>query len=72
MTLFYAEIDIKKKHFRWVRAGHEPAILYDSHRDFFEDLRGQGLPLGVSEDSVYEESVKHISLGQVILIGKNV
>jgi serine phosphatase RsbU (regulator of sigma subunit) len=69
MTLFYAEIDIKKKHFRWVRAGHEPAILYDSHRDFFEDLRGQGLPLGVSEDSVYEESVKHISLGQVILIG---
>ena len=69
MTLFYAEIDIKEKHFHWVRAGHEPAILYDSHRDFFEDLRGQGLPLGVSEDAVYEESVKHISPGQVILVG---
>ena len=69
MTLFYAEIDIKKKHFRWVRAGHEPAILYDSQRDFFEDLKGQGLPLGVSEDSVYEESVKNINSGQVILIG---
>jgi serine phosphatase RsbU (regulator of sigma subunit) len=69
MTLFYAEIDIKEKHFHWVRAGHEPAILYDSHRDFFEDLRGQGLPLGVSEDAVYEESVKHINPGQVILVG---
>ena len=69
MTLFYAEIDVKSKYFRWVRAGHEPAILYDSHRDFFEDLRGQGLPLGVSEDSVYEESEKHINPGQVILIG---
>ena len=69
MTLFYAEIDIKEKYFHWVRAGHEPAILYDSDRDFFEDLRGQGLPLGVSEDAVYEESVKHISPGQVILVG---
>ena len=69
MTLFYAEIDIKEKNFRWVRAGHEPAILYDSHRDVFEDLRGQGLPLGVSEDAVYEESVRQFSPGQVILIG---
>ena len=69
MTLFYAEMDIKEKNFRWVRAGHEPAILYDSHRDFFEDLKGQGLPLGVSEDAVYEESVKQFSPGQVILIG---
>ena len=69
MTLFYAEIDIKEKHFRWVRAGHEPAILYDAHRDSFEDLRGQGLPLGVSEDAVYEESAKLINPGQVILVG---
>ena len=36
-----------------------------SDRDIFEDLRGQGLPLGVSEDAVYEESAKHISPGQV-------
>jgi sigma-B regulation protein RsbU (phosphoserine phosphatase) len=69
MTLFYAEIDIKGRLFRWVRAGHEPAILYDSHRDFFEDLGGQGLPLGASEDSAYEESVKPLAPEQVILIG---
>jgi sigma-B regulation protein RsbU (phosphoserine phosphatase) len=69
ITLFYAEIDVKSKYFRWVRAGHEPAILYDSNRESFEDLTGQGLPLGVSEDAVYEESVKHINPGQVILVG---
>ena len=69
MTLFYAEIDVKSKYFRWVRAGHEPAILYDSNRESFEDLTGQGLPLGVSEDAVYEESAKHINPGQVILVG---
>ena len=69
MTLFYAEFDIKEKRFDWVRAGHEPAILYDSDRDLFEDLRGEGLPLGVSEDAVYTHSVKHLSPGQVILVG---
>jgi sigma-B regulation protein RsbU (phosphoserine phosphatase) len=69
MTMFYSEIDIKGKYIRWVRAGHEPAILYDPKRDTFEDLAGQGLPLGVSEDAVYEESVKSVNPGQIILIG---
>jgi sigma-B regulation protein RsbU (phosphoserine phosphatase) len=69
MTLFYAEIDVKSKYFRWVRAGHEPAILYDSNSESFEDLMGQGLPLGMSEDAVYEESIKPINPGQVILVG---
>jgi sigma-B regulation protein RsbU (phosphoserine phosphatase) len=69
MTLFYAEIDVKSKYFRWVRAGHQPAILYDSSRESFEDLMGQGLPLGMSENAVYGESVKHITPGQVILVG---
>jgi len=27
ITLFYSEIDIKEKCFRWVHAGHEPAML---------------------------------------------
>lgn len=27
ITMFYSEIDIKQKCFRWVHAGHEPALL---------------------------------------------
>jgi sigma-B regulation protein RsbU (phosphoserine phosphatase) len=69
MTLFYAEIDFKSKHFRWVRAGHEPAILYDSNKGVFEDLTGHGLPLGVFDKTPYEETAIPINSGQIILIG---
>ncbi len=69
ITLFYCEIDIKEKCFRWVHAGHEPAILYDPADDSFELLSGEGLPLGIMEEWVYEESEKKIQTGQIILIG---
>lgn len=68
MTLFYAEVDFKTKHFRWVRAGHEPAILYDSDKGVFEDLTGNGLPLGVFDKTSYEETVIPVNSGQTILI----
>jgi serine phosphatase RsbU (regulator of sigma subunit) len=69
ITLFYSEIDIKKRCFRWVHAGHEPAMLYDPAEDSFEALGGKGLPLGVMENWVYEESEKQLHTGQIILIG---
>ncbi len=69
VTMFYSEIDIKEKCFRWVHAGHEPALFYDPVRDSFESLAGEGLALGVIEEWVYEESEKRIQPGQIILIG---
>ncbi len=69
ITLFYSEIEIKEKHFRWVHAGHESAILYDPSEDSFEALGGEGLPLGVMEDWIYEESEKKLHSGQILLIG---
>jgi len=69
MTMFYGEIDIKEKMIRWVKAGHEPAILYTPGTDSHELLAGEGLPLGVMEDAVYQESQKQINSGQIILIG---
>ena len=69
MTMFYGEIDIKEKMIRWVKAGHEPAILYTPATDSHEMLAGEGLPLGVMEDAVYKESQKQINPGQIILIG---
>jgi serine phosphatase RsbU (regulator of sigma subunit) len=68
MTMFYGEIDIKEKIIRWVKAGHEPAILYSPDADTHELLAGEGLPLGVMEDAVYPESQKPLSSGQIILI----
>jgi serine phosphatase RsbU (regulator of sigma subunit) len=69
MTMFYGEIDINEKMIRWVKAGHEPAILYTPGTDSYELLAGEGLPLGVMEDAVYKESQQQINSGQIILIG---
>jgi sigma-B regulation protein RsbU (phosphoserine phosphatase) len=70
MTLFYAEIDPSGKTLEWVRAGHDPALLYDPTSDTIEELRGGGIALGVDGDYAYQESaVSGLSRGQVVLIG---
>ena len=69
ITMFYSEIDIKEKCFRWVHAGHESALSYDPAPDTFETLGGDGLPLGVMKGWVYKEAMIPIHPGQIILIG---
>jgi len=69
MTLFYCEIDAGEKWIRWVRAGHEPAIVYDPESDSFRVLLGRGVALGVSDSATYEENHRTITPGQIILIG---
>ena len=70
MTLFYLVIDPEKKRLDWVRAGHDPALIYDPVRDDFEELRGRGLALGVNEDFYYEENHRNgLANGQIIAVG---
>lgn len=70
MTLFYAEIDPCARTVRWVRAGHEPALLYDPLARRFEDMGGAGgLPLGVFEDALYDECSRLLAPGHVLAIG---
>jgi len=69
MTLFYAQIDPHERRIRWVRAGHEPAWLYDPASDTFSELGGNGLPLGAFENSEYEEMQRTVAAGQVFVIG---
>jgi phosphoserine phosphatase RsbU/P len=69
MSLFYAEIAPRERYIRWVRAGHDPALLYDPDTDAFSELSGRGLPLGAFEDTEYEETKKAITPGQIITIG---
>jgi sigma-B regulation protein RsbU (phosphoserine phosphatase) len=70
MTLFYLVIDPVHRSLQWVRAGHEPAVLYDPFRDVFEELRGSGVALGIDEKWKYrEEGRSGLLSGQVILIG---
>ena len=70
MTLFYAEIDCTDRSIRWVRAGHEPALVYDPRSGEFSELAGQGgLPLGVFGEACYEEYYRELAAGQVLVVG---
>lgn len=70
MTMFLARIDRSENRIDWVRAGHDPAILYDPERDSFTGLdEGRGLPLGVAADFVYQSSACDIKPGQIIFLG---
>lgn len=53
MTLFYLSLDPDTKSIEWVRAGHDPALLYDPSCDTFEELKGSGIALGVADDVEY-------------------
>ena len=70
MTLFYLTVDPQKDRIDWVRAGHDPALLYDPRQDTFEELMGTGMALGINDAFKYPEN-RHegIANGQIIAIG---
>jgi sigma-B regulation protein RsbU (phosphoserine phosphatase) len=70
MTLFYLTIDPEKDRIDWVRAGHDPAIVYDPGRDEFTELKGDGVALGVKINFDYQENtISGLANGQIIAIG---
>ncbi len=72
VTLFYLEIDQLHKTIRWVRAGHEPAIVYHPARHEFTEMRGDGLALGVDAAYCFEYNETQVEDEEVlILIGSD-
>jgi sigma-B regulation protein RsbU (phosphoserine phosphatase) len=70
MTLFLMTLDVTHQKLSWVRAGHDPAVLYDPAEDRFEELGGIGIVLGLDEDWVYEDNYRTgWHPGQIIVIG---
>jgi sigma-B regulation protein RsbU (phosphoserine phosphatase) len=69
MTFFLARIDRGARRMEWIRAGHDPGVLYDIRRDVFSELAGEGAPLGLSEHTRFVASAMEIAPGQVIVIG---
>lgn len=70
MTLFYLAIDSTQKNLTWVRAGHDPALLYDPAKDNFEELKGSGVALGVIDEVEYRENQRSgLTNGQIIAVG---
>ena len=70
MTLFYLTIDMQNRCLQWVRAGHDPAFIYDPETDTFEQLRGSGIALGIDDRYEYEEYRREkLAKGQIVVLG---
>ncbi|MFC1887063.1 SpoIIE family protein phosphatase [Thermodesulfobacteriota bacterium] len=69
MTFFYCELTSDQSDVRWVRAGHDPALIYDPSEDEFDELKGRGVALGLDDTFSYDEFHRTLASNQVILIG---
>jgi serine phosphatase RsbU (regulator of sigma subunit) len=68
MTLFFLVVEAQTGRITWVRAGHDPALLYSPDEDHFEKLEGQGLPLGVEESWQYGDYTQTLRPGQILVL----
>ncbi|NIU57785.1 MAG: SpoIIE family protein phosphatase [Phycisphaerae bacterium] len=69
MTLFFMLIDLHKKELQWVRAGHDPAIVYNASADSFDELKGKGTAIGVDDQWSFQDYHSNWESGQIMLIG---
>lgn len=70
MTLFYLSLDPDTKSIEWIRAGHDPALLYDPASDTFEELKGSGIALGVMDEVEYKINKREgLANDQIIAVG---
>ena len=69
MTFFYCELTPATRDVGWIRAGHDPALIYDPDTDTFDVLKGDGMAVGVDYSFEYEEFQHTLTARQVVLIG---
>jgi sigma-B regulation protein RsbU (phosphoserine phosphatase) len=70
MTMFFLQIEPEHRTLNWVRAGHEPAILYNAAEDDFLELAGEGMALGVVEDLEFQKHTHEgWTPGNVVVVG---
>ncbi len=70
ITMFFLAVTPESRELEWVRAGHDPAIIYDPGSDLFSELGGTGIVLGVDAEWIYEDNKKtDLSNGQIIFLG---
>jgi phosphoserine phosphatase RsbU/P len=70
MTMHLAVMDTTSGIYRWVSAGHDPAIVYDPRTNNFEERDEGDMPLGVSSDASYEEfKLGPLQPGQIVVVG---
>ncbi|KUG28726.1 serine phosphatase rsbu, regulator of sigma subunit [hydrocarbon metagenome] len=70
ITLFFLSMQLDTGELAWVRAGHDPALIYAPGTDSFEELGGPGIPLGVEEGWEYRANQRRgLEAGQLMVLG---
>ena len=67
-TLFYAFYDNNDNTLTYVKAGHEPPLLLRAGGGRIEFLEGEGFPVGLMEDGMYQEKTLSLERGDRILL----
>lgn len=68
MTMFVGICNAEQRTVNWIRAGHDPGLVYSPETDSFEQLLGEGLALGVDETYVYREYLTQMKRGQILVL----
>ncbi|MFH1135490.1 MAG: SpoIIE family protein phosphatase [Pseudomonadota bacterium] len=68
MTALLVILDPAGQKIRWIRAGHDPGMIYEPDRDRFEELGGAGAALGLDEKSFFPEYSRGVRPGQILVL----
>ena len=68
MTLIFLVIEAQTGQLTWVRAGHDPVLVYSPDSDQFGELKGEGIALGVEQSWRYEDYAATIKPGQMLVL----
>jgi sigma-B regulation protein RsbU (phosphoserine phosphatase) len=67
-TIFLLAIDKTGNIIRWVRAGHEPAMLYCLKERNFSDLRGSGIAVGIDPTIQFRQNQLELPEGPHLIL----
>jgi sigma-B regulation protein RsbU (phosphoserine phosphatase) len=68
ISMFFLEINVREKTLCWVRAGHQPALLFNPATADFQELGGAGMALGVTADFKHEEYTQFGWRSQTVIV----
>lgn len=68
VTMFYAQYLPKTSKLYYASAGHEPGYYYDAKKNTFEEIKVEGIVLGVLPNVDYKQYEMTLQLGDMVIL----
>nr|WP_286670536.1 PP2C family protein-serine/threonine phosphatase [Fodinibius salsisoli] len=62
ISLAYGIVDLKKKEFRFARAGHNPILRLDTHKETIEELQPGGIGIGLTTGRSFDDNIEEMKV----------